>query len=176
MRLHRVHACVPCTDLFKFPAVSWRCGKAILKASMLCSLTEAEFVATDHMWLSPSNRLLADDSSRSFYVYDGAGHSVILPPDLDPTNELPLIAIGNDITLQFKNVNIYNSYSLPACMFMSPGARLIAREEDNVMLLEFAPVDMQDPMAVLGRATEQLQDVFPVSSAKSPQSAEHLQV
>lgn len=143
---------------------------------MLCSLTEAVFVATDNLWLSPSNRLLADDSSHSFYEYDGAGHSIILPPELDPTNELPLIAIGNDITLRFKNVNIYNSQSLPACMSLSPGARMIAREEDDTMLLDFAPVDMQDPIAMLGRAAEHVQGVFAASSAKPPQTAEHLQV
>lgn len=143
---------------------------------MLCSLTEAVFLATDNLWLSPSNRLLADDSNHSFYVYDGAGHSIILPPDLDPTNELPLIAIGNDITLHFKNVNIYNSQSLPACMTLSPGARMIAREEDDTMLLDFAPVDMQDPMAILDHAAEQVHGVFVASSAKPPQTAEHLQV
>lgn len=141
-----------------------------------CSLTEAVLVAADHLWLSPSNRLLADDSSHSLYVYDGAGHSIILPPSLDPTNELPLIAIGNDITLQFKNVNIYNSHSLPACLSLSPGARMMAQEEDEVMLLDFAPVDMQDPMAILERAACQVQGVLSTSSAKLPQSAEHLQV
>lgn len=133
-------------------------------------------MASDHLWLSPSNRLLVDNSSRSFYVYDGAGHSIILPPSLDPTNELPLIAIGNDITLQFKNVNIYNSQSLPACLSMSPGASMMARDQDEVMMLDFAPVDMQDPMATLERAAGQVQGVFASSSTKSPQSAEHLQV
>eukprot|EP00892_Ulva_mutabilis_P007576 jgi/Ulvmu1/5190/UM021_0207.1 len=137
-------------------------------------LTEAVLVAEDHLWLSPTNRLLADDISHSIYVYDGAGHSIILPPNLDPTNELPLIAIGSDVTLQFKNVNIYNSQSLPACLSLSPGASMMAREEDEVMMLDFAPVDMQDPMPE--RAVGQVQGICTSAATKSPQSAEHLQI
>lgn len=141
-----------------------------------CSLTEAVFVAEDHLWLSPSNRLLADDPCRSLYVYDGAGRSIILPPDLDPTNQLPLIAVGNDTTLHLKNVNIYNSQCLPACLCLAPGAQMIAREEDDVMHLNFAPIDMQDPMAALERVAGQVPGVLSGSPSRPPQSSEHLQV
>ena len=124
--------------------------------------------ATDHLWLSPMNRMLADSPVCNEYIYDGAGFSIILPTELDISSELPLLVMGSGVTLRFKNVTIYNSNSLSACLSMKPGSRLLVKVSDGVQLLSCAPTHLQDPLAALERVTES-QSPYVFASATAPQ-------
>lgn len=149
----------------------------MLKTVFACSLKTPLTTATDHLWLSPMNRLLADYPLCDEYVYDGAGFSIVLPTDLDISSELPLLVMGSGITLRFKNVAIYNAQSLSACLSMRPGAKLLVQASDDVQLFSYAPTQLQDPLAALERVTEnQSYGVFTTPAQKMPQQAAHLQV
>lgn len=148
-------------------------------SSSVCSLKVPVTTATDHLWLSPMNRMLADSPVCDEYIYDGAGFSIILPTELDISSELPLLVLGSGIKLRFKNVTIYNSSSLSACLSMKPGSQLLVNLSDGVQLCGFAPTHLADPLAALERVTEsQSPYVFASPSAPQkppPQQSAHLQ-
>lgn len=87
------------------------------------------------LYLSPEFRILADLPGVSTFTYDGAGHRIILPPGLHPTESLPLILIGPARTLRLVNVTLVNSSSLAACLQLGPGASLVAEERDGARLV-----------------------------------------
>lgn len=141
--------------------------------------------AIDHLWLSPMNRLLADSPACDEYVYDGAGYSIILPAELDIDSELPLVVLGSGATLRFKNVSIFNSQSLPACLSMRPGAKMLMQISDGVELFPHAPTHLKDPNADLEAVNEarekqknesQPAGMFASPAPKPPQQSAHLQV
>lgn len=102
-------------------------------------------VASDHLWLSPSNRLLADDPSIKSYTYDAAGHTITLPPNVTSGADLPLIVLGADTTLRIVNARIHNARSLSACLSLAPGARLLLDPLDAVTLIDDPPDHLADP-------------------------------
>ena len=115
------------------------------------------------LWLCPEVRLLADapaalatagkssssigsgggngsgDSSSGgqprVHVYDGGGGRLVLPPGLAAAEALPLVVVGAGRTLVLRNVRVINAASLPACLQLGPGAKLVAREEDGVKMI-----------------------------------------
>ena len=66
--------------------------------------TGAEHVADADLWLSPRCRLLADSPGAMDFVYDGAGHRLVLPEGLAEGEALPLILIGAGKSLLLRNV------------------------------------------------------------------------
>lgn len=121
------------------------------------------------------NRLLADCPACEEYVYDGAGYSIILPAEIDISNELPLIVMGTGTTLRLKNVSIFNAQSLSSCVSMKPGSKLLVQISDAVQLFKHSPMHLKDPMAALERVTEQRATEQRNSAQTTAQSA-HLQV
>lgn len=88
-------------------------------------LTETPFKAQHDLYLSPEVRLLADSPGVQKFVYDGDGHNLILPNGLDPRDSIPLILVGTNKTLHFRNVNIIHSASLSTVLQLKPGEILL---------------------------------------------------
>eukprot|EP00210_Caulerpa_lentillifera_P006209 g5933.t1 len=117
---------------FFFP--EWNTGTTNLKG--FCThdihLTDTVFVAQRDLFLSPEVRLLADRPGVDTFVYDGAGHKLILPHNMDPLDAIPLILVGVGKTLHFKNLTIVPAASLSSIIQLKAGSRILADEEDNV--------------------------------------------
>ncbi len=82
---------------------------------------EAEHRAQGDVWLCPETRLLADGPGVDDYVYDGAGHRIVLPEGISGDEPLPLIVVGRGKTLHLKDVKIVYAASLPACLQLAAG-------------------------------------------------------
>ncbi|KXZ49125.1 hypothetical protein GPECTOR_23g54 [Gonium pectorale] len=113
--------------------------------------------AGSSLWLSPQVRLLADapgdggggtgGGGGRKVVYDGGGGRLVLPPGIRGHGDgggggveggggvLPLIVVGAGRELVLRNVTVVNAASLPACLSLGAGARLVARQEDGVVML-----------------------------------------
>lgn len=78
-------------------------------------------MASSDFWLSPEARLLADSPSADNFTYDGQGHRLVLPDNIETDSPLPLIVIGHGKTLRLINVKVVHSESLPACLHLSAG-------------------------------------------------------
>eukprot|EP00878_Enallax_costatus_P018255 GHUV01019211.1.p1 GENE.GHUV01019211.1~~GHUV01019211.1.p1 ORF type:complete len:760 (+),score=304.75 GHUV01019211.1:378-2657(+) len=90
------------------------------------------YTASDHLWLSPEYRIIADAPGLKEAVYDGAGKALILPESVPAIEHVPLIVVGRGKTLRLKNVRIINKQSLAGVLLLGPGARLVADEQDGV--------------------------------------------
>eukprot|EP00887_Chlorella_sp_A99_P001951 scaffold18.g1951.t1 len=77
-----------------------------------------------------------DGSCGRVYEYDGQGHRLLLPAKEQLQGQLPLVLVGPGSTLRLRNARLANSQSLALCLQLAPGARLLARPEDGVELLE----------------------------------------
>lgn len=141
-----------------------------------CSLEQAVTTAEDHLWLSPETRLLADHPTVACYELDLCGHCLVLPPDLPKSSSMPLIVIGADCTLRVRNARVYNADSLPACLSLAPGARLLLDEADGVELLDVSPVHLGDPVASIQRTVERLHGTFSAPAAAPKPQSSHFQV
>lgn len=80
-----------------------------------------EYKATKDLWLCPQSRLLADSPEGSEFVYNGQGHSLILPEGLHEGEALPVIIVGIGKSLQLKDVKLVHAASLPACIQLGSG-------------------------------------------------------
>jgi hypothetical protein len=142
-------------------------------SSACCSLCAALTTASDHIWLCPNNRLLADDPTFNSYTLDLNNFSLVLPPDLSQTDNMPLILVGANCTLRLRNAHVYNAGSLAACLELAPGARLHVEESDGVELKWWGPEHVGDPLAAMDRTVERLHGAFAVPSvaAARPKSS-----
>jgi hypothetical protein len=148
-----------------------------LTSGWWCSLSHEVTTAADHIWLSPSNRLLADSPLLTSYTLDLDHHSLVLPPDLIETANMPLIVLGADCTLRVTNGAIYNAGSLAACLAMGPGAHFFAEESDGVDLHEDGPLHLSDPVAAMEATQAKVHGSFAVSSVVASRApSTHFQV
>ena len=92
------------------------------------------FTLTEDIWLSPSLRILADSVKGSTYQIDGRGHNIVLPEAGATYDEIPLIMVGAECTLELSNVTLVNADSLGSCIYLGPSARLDAAPERGVRL------------------------------------------
>ncbi len=93
-------------------------------------------LASDHLWLSPEFRVLADAPGVQEFVYDGQGHALVLPRGLAPTERMPLLLVGTGKTLRLRNVRVANKGALAAVLSLGAGARLVAEERDGVVMYD----------------------------------------
>lgn len=77
------------------------------------------------------------------------GHRIILPEGINIAEPLPLIVIGAGKQLVLKNVIIVHSESLPACLQLGPGARLVAESKDKVVMVKGADPHMPEDLQVM---------------------------
>ena len=87
-------------------------------------LSGATLCLSEDVWLSPAVRLLADAQPGSTYSVDGCGHTIFLPDATMLYDDIPLIMIGPDCTLELSNVTLVNADALGAFVRLAPGARL----------------------------------------------------
>lgn len=78
-------------------------------------------MADADLWLSPRCRLLADSPTATDFVYDGAGHRLVLPEGLAEGEALPLILVGAGKSLALRNVRVVHAASLGACLQLGAG-------------------------------------------------------
>ena len=96
------------------------------KARLEQDLCAGPFTAKEDMWLSPDTRLLADaPGAPEDIVFDGQGHSLVLPKGLTVQDPVPVILVGPGRTLILKNVTVENSASLPACLQLAAGVHAV---------------------------------------------------
>lgn len=88
--------------------------------------------ATEDLYLSPCARLLADHSQTAILEYYGHGHCIVIPSIEDLDHMLPLIIVGDGMTLRLHDVIIVNSDSFAACLKLGSGSKLIADYSDGV--------------------------------------------
>lgn len=96
---------------------------------------EEPHLASSDLWLSPSVRLLADRPNVTAMEYDGQGRKLVLPARSQLDELLPLIIVGPSRTLRLRNVTIINADSLPACVQLAAGGRLLTSAGDGVKLV-----------------------------------------
>jgi hypothetical protein len=92
--------------------------------------------AAAHLWLSPEYRLVADAPGTDEFVYDGAGHALVLPRAVPPAERVPLIIVGRGKTLRLRNVRVANAGALAGCLSIAAGGRLVAESEEGVEMDE----------------------------------------
>ena len=76
------------------------------------------------------------------------GHRIILPEGINIAEPLPLIVIGAGKQLVLKNVLIVHADSLPACLQLGPGARLVAESKDKVTMIKGSDPAMPEDLQV----------------------------
>lgn len=99
-------------------------------------MTDTVFELQEDLFLSPEVRLLADRPGVDTFIFDGAGHRLILPSDIDPLDALPLILVGVGKTLHFKNLTMVPASSLSSILQLKAGSRILAKEEDQVIFMD----------------------------------------
>lgn len=90
------------------------------------------YTLTEDVWLSPSVRILADSVLGATYRIDGGGHKIVLPAAGATYDEIPLIMVGAECSLELSNLTLANADSLSSCLRLGPGARLDASPERDV--------------------------------------------
>ncbi|KAL6745679.1 hypothetical protein V8C86DRAFT_3150873 [Haematococcus lacustris] len=127
--------------------------------------------AQGDLWLSPEVRLLADSPGLTHATYDGCGHRLVLPPDLPPTESLPLLLLGPSCCLTLRNVTVVNAASLAACLLLGPGASLEALGEDGVVEAVGACIHLVDSSSTPPAPTAAAGKVARRSTAGAPPTA-----
>ena len=106
-------------------------------ASQDVLLLDGETLALERdLHLSPSRRLLADGPGVRRARVDGCGHAIVLPPGVPPGDALPLILVGAGAVLEIANAALFGAESLPACLRLGPGGRLVADAAAGVTRVE----------------------------------------
>lgn len=75
---------------------------------------------------------------------DLQGHRIFLPEGIDIAEPLPLIVVGTGKALRLKDVVLVYAESLPACLQLNAGARLLAEAGDGVKMIQGADPDIED--------------------------------
>ena len=76
------------------------------------------------------------------------GHRIVLPEGINIAEPLPLIVIGAGKQLVLKNTIIVHADSLPACLQLGPGARLVAESKDKVTMVKGSDPNMPEDLQV----------------------------
>lgn len=74
------------------------------------------------------------------------GHRIILPEGISVAEPLPLIIIGSGKRLTLQNVTLVHADSLPACLQLGAGSRLLAEEIDKVTMIKGADPDLPEEL------------------------------
>lgn len=133
--------------------------------SMDILLTDEPYKAERDIWLSPSVRLLADAPGTSTFEFDGCGHRLVLPSKEHLDELLPLVIIGASCTLHMRNVTIVHADTLPACLQLAAGARMIAQPNDGVKMVSGA--EALKVLSPKGRGKRQGAEGFIMSPGQS---------
>jgi len=94
-------------------------------------ISSPHFSATSDVYLSPATRIVACSQDHDVFVFDGQGHSLILPPHSPGTEKMPVIHIGPNKKLIFRNTRIVNFFQLSDCTELCGNSEL-SLEEDVV--------------------------------------------
>ena len=116
---------------------------------------------------------MADTPGIQAFEFDGNGNKLILPEDMSPLDAIPLILVGPQRTLVFKNVTIVHASSLSSVLQLKAGepwcsetshvskvfvldGRILLNEEDGVHLVEHMdrpPVTVSGSNRLRGRSS-----------------------